>query len=198
VLYQDRYQEERRAIPKTGDNIETLLNIYKASFPDIFRSFMHMSPACFDTLVNSIKDHPIFHNDSNNSQMPVEKQVAIALYRFAHYGNAASMLKVALWGGVGNGTACLLTSRVMTAVCDERFQRATMPWLGSTETEDAKAWVKEHSCPVWRDGWLMVDGTLIPLYQCPHYHGNAFFDQKSNYSLNLQVSEHNYFTVNCC
>ena len=193
LLYQDRYQEEQRKIPKTGDNMEKLLTVYKAGFPNIFRSFVRMSPACFDTLVNSIKDHPVFHNNSNNPQMPIEEQVAIALFRFAHHGNAASVLKVALWAGVGYGTACLVTLRVMTAICDRQFCHATMPWLGPAEIEDAKAWVEEHSCPAWHDGWLMVDGTLIPLYQCPHHHGNAFFDQKSNYSLNLQVSAYIYF-----
>jgi len=169
--------------------------VYKASFPDIFRSFVRMSPACFDTLVNSIKDHPVFHNNSNNPQMPVKEQLAIALFRFAHHGNAASVLKVTLWGGIGYGTTHLMTSCVMTAVCDKRFHRASMPWLGPAEIEGAKAWVEEHSCPAWRDGWLMVDGTLIPLYQHPHHHGNTFFDWKSNYSLNLQVSAYIYFKL---
>ena len=36
--------------------------------------------------------------------MPVKQQLAIALYRFGHYGNAASTMKVALWAGVGFGT----------------------------------------------------------------------------------------------
>jgi len=35
-------------------------------------------------------------------QMPVEEQVAIALYRFGHYGNSASTMKIALHFGVGN------------------------------------------------------------------------------------------------
>lgn len=120
--------------------------------------------------------------------MPVREQVAICLFRFGHFGNASSTLKVALWAGVSYGTVRLVTKRVMTAVCDERFRRVVMSWPDSAERECAKAWVEERSCPAWRDGWCMVDGTLVPLFQRPGSFGNAFFDRKSNYSLNVQVN----------
>jgi hypothetical protein len=97
--------------------------------------------------------------------MPVEEQLAITLYRFGHYGNAASTMKVALWAGVGYGTIKLVTTWVMKAICDQQFCRATMPWSDPAEIEWAKAWVEGHSCPAWRDGWLMVDGTPVPLFQ---------------------------------
>ena len=183
------YQVERRSIPKTNVNVQLLLNQYKANFPDIFRSYLRISPTCFDDLVLAISDHPIFHNNSNNSQMPVDIQLAITLYRFGHYGNAAGTHEVALWAGVGYGTVCNATARVMVAICDERFRRATMPWPTEAEIESAKAWVEANSCPAWRNGWLMVDGTLVPIFQRPHEFGNAYFDRKSNYSLNVQVSD---------
>ena len=56
-------------------------------------------------------------NLSNNPQMPIEEHLAIALFRFGHYGNAASTLKVALWAGVGFGTVPLVTNRVLKATC---------------------------------------------------------------------------------
>ena len=52
---------------------------------------------------------------------------------------------------------------------------------------EAKDWVEKQSCLAWRNGWLMVDGTLVPLFRRPGYFGNVFFDRKSNYSLNVQV-----------
>ncbi|THU94473.1 hypothetical protein K435DRAFT_819994 [Dendrothele bispora CBS 962.96] len=55
------------------------------------------------------------------------------------------------------------------------------------EKEEAKTWVEKHSCPEWRDGWCMVDGSLIPLYARPYWYGESYFDRKSNYSLNVQV-----------
>ena len=58
--------------------------------------YLHIDPACFDDLVTVIHDDEVFQNNSNNPQVPVDEQVAIALYCFGHYGNAASTLKVAL------------------------------------------------------------------------------------------------------
>ncbi|KIK17976.1 hypothetical protein PISMIDRAFT_30623 [Pisolithus microcarpus 441] len=33
----------------------------------------------------------------------------------------------------------------------------------------------------------MVDGTLVPLYACPAFFGNSWYDHKSNYSLNVLI-----------
>jgi hypothetical protein len=197
-LYKDRCAEPRRDIPKTQENLRLLLDDYHKNFPDIFRSYTRVTPECFVDLVNSIKDHPVFHNNSNNPQMPVEEQAAVALYRFGHYGNASSTMKVALWAGVSYGTVRNITIRVMTALCDPRFRAAIVPWPNPEEIECAKAWVEGNSCPAWCDGWCMVDGTLIPLFQRPHHFGNTFFDRKSNYSLNVQVCNlQSHFLYDC-
>ncbi|CAA7257434.1 unnamed protein product [Cyclocybe aegerita] len=135
--------------------------------PEIFRSYLRITPACFDDLVSAIEDDEVFSNNSQNDQMPVTEQVAIALYHFGHYGNAASCMKVALHFGVGYGTVQL--------------------WASPQAKEAAKQWVEKASCPAWRDGWLMVDGTLVPLFCQPAFFGNVWFDSKSNYSMNVQL-----------
>lgn len=189
-LYKNFYIEERRKIPKTCENLNILLTQYKTGFPDIFRSYLRITPECFDTLLESIQHHEAFQNNSNNPQMPVERQLAIALYRFGYFGNGLSTLKVALWAGIGYGTVRECTNRVMRACCDERFRRVVMQWPSAEQIMEAKEWVEANSCPAWREGWLMVDGTLIPMFQRPHHFGSAYFDQKSNYSENVQVSFH--------
>ena len=68
------------------------------------RDLQILSPDCFDDLISIIKDEDVFLNNSNNEQMSVEHQVAISLYRFGHYGNAVSTVKVALWAGYCYGT----------------------------------------------------------------------------------------------
>ncbi|KAF8975608.1 hypothetical protein BDQ17DRAFT_1441453 [Cyathus striatus] len=103
-LHEHRYSERDRKIPKTSENLNMLLFEYKPNHPDIFRSFTGLLPACFDSAVEILQDHPVFQNNANCEQMPVERQFAIALYRFRHYGNAASNEKVALWAGVSYGT----------------------------------------------------------------------------------------------
>lgn len=192
-LYSQRYLAERRDIPKTDSMMHLLLNVYKQDFPDIFRSYLRIEPYCFDKLVDAIRDDEIFQNNSNNSQMPVEEQVVIALYRFGHFGNAASTMKVALQFGVGYGTVHLITTRVMKATCTPRFRAASVQWASGAVKEEAKQWVEGVSCPAWRNGWLMVDGTLVPLFRRPGHFGNVWFDCKSNYSMNVQV----YNPKNC-
>lgn len=92
-LYSRHYLNERRDIPKTQDNLHLLLHTYKDDFPDIFRSYVRVSPTCFDSLVDAISADPIFHNNSPVAeQLPITQQLAITLYRFGHYGNAASTL----------------------------------------------------------------------------------------------------------
>jgi hypothetical protein len=60
-------------------------------------------------------------------------------------------------------------------------------WPNAQMKEEAKEWVEAASCAAWRDGWLFVDGTLVPLAEKPAFHGETYFDRKSNYSLNVQV-----------
>jgi hypothetical protein len=146
-----------------------------------------ITPQCFDDLVTTIQDDPVFHNNSNNPQMPVAEQVAIAFYHFGHYGNAASQMKVALWAGVGYGTVSLVTSQVMAATCSECFHHSVLRWSSDEAKETAKAWVESVSCPAWHNGWLMVNGSLVPLFICPAFFGNTWFDRKSNYSFNVQL-----------
>ncbi|KAF8547545.1 hypothetical protein OG21DRAFT_1570869 [Imleria badia] len=146
-----------------------------------------MTPECFNVLLATLQMDSVFHSQSNHSQMPIEMQLAIALYRFGHYGNAIGTKMVALWAGIGYGTVCLVTNRVMTAVCREEFRRATLYWPSGPEKEAAKQWVEDNSCVAWQDGWVLVDGTLILLYARPGFFGNSWYDRKSNYSLNVQI-----------
>lgn len=119
--------------------------------------------------------------------MPVDAQLAIVLYCFGHYGSAISTTMVALWAGIGYGTVHLFTNHVMKAICHEDFRQAALYWPSGAEKEGAKQWVEENSCHAWCNGWVMVDGTLVPLYSYPGYFGNSWYDRKSNYSLNVQV-----------
>lgn len=44
-----------------------------------------------------------------------------------------------------------------------------------------------QTCPEWRDGFLLGDGTKVPIFQRPGLHGDAWFDKNKDYSLNVQV-----------
>ncbi|KAF8890351.1 hypothetical protein BD779DRAFT_1671316 [Infundibulicybe gibba] len=161
---------------------------FKSDDPKRFRQNLRVSPGTFDNLVIRIQDNPVFTNNSHNHQFPVEIQLAIALYRFGHDGNAASVDAIAQWASVSSGLVVKCTVRIIVAFLD--LHDSVICWPSDDEKEEAKAWVRSTSCDDWGGGFCMVDGTLVPLFEKPGYHGEGYFDRKSNYSLNIQVSPH--------
>ena len=158
---------------------------FKASDMKRFRQNLRVSPGTFDSLLKKIENDPIFYNNAYTSQIPVHEQLAITLFRLGHDGNAASVIAVAQWGGVSSGAVVKCTRRVMVAFL--ALHDTVIHWPTEEEKERAKEWVESVSCTEWRGGFCMVDGTLVPLSQKPGHHGEAYFDRKSNYSLNIQV-----------
>lgn len=67
---------------------------------------------------------------------------------------------------------------------DEAFQPPS-----AEENYKAGNWVElTTQCPDWNGGKLTVDGTTIPLFVQPGLYPENWFDQKSWYSMNVQVS----------
>ncbi|KAL1937494.1 hypothetical protein VTO73DRAFT_13146 [Trametes versicolor] len=187
-LYENRYTLPRLRIPRPQQPyLQHILTVLKSDRPDLFRQELRVSPWTFDQLLAGIEHDPVFMNNSFNAQFPVETQLAIALWRFGHHGNAAGLQKVANWAGVAKGYVLLATRRVIVALTrtDIRTRHIKMPT--AEEKEDAKAWVEAHACRAWREGWCLVDGTLIPLCARPHWFGESYFDRKCHYSLNVQI-----------
>jgi hypothetical protein len=165
--------------------LQLVLEDFKQGDPKRFRRNLRVSPDTFDSLLEMIHGHSVFINNSHYSQTPVSSQLAITLFRLGHDGNAASVESVAQWAGVSAGTVVNCTRRTMIAVLT--LHDSAIHWPSAEEKEEAKQWVEDASCPMWRDGYCMVDGTQVVLFQKPGHHGEAYFDRKSNYSLNIQV-----------
>jgi hypothetical protein len=146
---------------------------------DHFHQALRISSTTFDWLVLLISADPVFFNNSNQPQMAVEEQLAIALYWFGHNGNTASLQSVANWAGVGKDTVTLATRCVMTAILHPDFMGEAVRMPGEEEKEAAKEWVAAHSCEAWKGGWCLVDSTLIPLFSRPHWFDSSYYDRKS-------------------
>lgn len=117
TLYSKRYQQPRNIpVPRPPPQMPHVLTVLKLERPDHFREILRVSPLTFNKIVQKIQHDPVFFNQSNNPQIPVEEQVAITLYRFRHDGNAAGQAAVARWAGGGRGSPLLHTRRVMTAI----------------------------------------------------------------------------------
>ncbi|KAJ7925636.1 hypothetical protein B0H13DRAFT_2314230 [Mycena leptocephala] len=119
-----------------------------------FREKFRVDPEIFDGLHELIKDQ-------------------------SHYGNGASPEETAEWAGVAVGTVVNCTNRVMVAVLSLHDHAIRYPT--SDEKETTKAWVEQETCPEWRDGWMMADGTKFPLFERPGLHGDAWFDKNKDY-----------------
>ncbi|KAF9509576.1 hypothetical protein BS47DRAFT_1377573 [Hydnum rufescens UP504] len=155
--------------------------------PKRFHRNLQLLLATFDVLLAMIQDDLVFHSNSNKPQLPVPYQLAIFLFRIGHNGNASSVESIAQWAGHSAGAVVSCTQRVMLAFMVHHDTAIHQP--NGEEIANAKAWVGEASCFAWRHGYCMVDGTLVPLADKPGFHGEAYFDRKSNYSLNVQVCQ---------
>ena len=60
---------------------------------------LYILPHIFDFILDLIKDHSVFHNNSNNEQTLVYIQLAVTLFYFGHCGNAASIKDIAQEAG---------------------------------------------------------------------------------------------------
>src|SRR5260221_4438433 len=76
-----------------------VLICYKEDDAPCFHQNLHVSPHTFNVLMSLIQDSPCFWNDSQNEQIPVPSQLAIALFQFSHFGSA---------GAVANSTHCII------------------------------------------------------------------------------------------
>jgi hypothetical protein len=54
ALYTNHYYNTHNAITKTGVNLQLLMEDYKFNRPEIFRSYLRITPDCFDNLVNRL------------------------------------------------------------------------------------------------------------------------------------------------
>ncbi|KAJ3747950.1 hypothetical protein DFH05DRAFT_1549357 [Lentinula detonsa] len=161
IIQTTRYLHPRPFVTKCGQL--SLLMDYAAN-PELHGRFIDMvriSPAMFCALLSMIEQNPVFQNSSTNGQAPVEVQLAVMLYRMGQFGNANDVHDVARICGVSEGS----------------------------EKEREKEWVdsKLGFRGLWREGYLMYDGTIVVLYQRPGQDGTSYFTRKSNYGLNAQI-----------
>ncbi|KAG2335476.1 hypothetical protein BDR05DRAFT_898434 [Suillus weaverae] len=164
AIRQTRYLQGRSPIAAKASSLHLAWEYAKSpSDHDRFTNMLRISPTVFEVLLDLIEDHPVFYNNSHNSQTPIQTQLAVTLYRMGRYGNGGSLEDIARHAGISEGGK-----------------------------EIEKLWI-DHELGfrgTWREGWVMYDGTIVVLYTKPGLNGDAYFTRKSNYGLNLQVSLH--------
>lgn len=186
-LRNTRYILPRTPVPKHS-NLHLIREYAQdALFQNRFESMLRVSPYVYEVLINLLSDHVVFQSPSRMPLTPVWIQLAITLYRLGHYGNAASVRDVAQNFGFSEGAVEKFTRRCFTAL--ESLHNSVVRELTPEEREVEKEWVDAHVGfrGLWREGWVMYDGTIVVLHERPGFNGDAYFTRKSNYGLNVQV-----------
>lgn len=172
-----------------------LLSWYAEHNEARFRHYVRVCPVTFWNIVGMIKDHLVFHNNSNNQQMAVDHQLAIFLRRVGHYGNGVSVVDLADWAGVSTGTVENCTRRVALSILSLHDIAMAKPTV--QEQISARIWARDSTCPEWDKGYVAVDGTTFPLFEKPGYYGETWFDKDKVYSIKTQVHLTSDLTVQC-
>ena len=97
---------------------------------------------------------------------------------------------MAEWAGVSVGTVHNCYKQVMTAIITFHGDFIHFDVANPRDQEDkrkAQVYVEEKTFSMWRKGFLTVDGTPFNLYQKSGWHGEGFYNRKSNYSVSNQV-----------
>lgn len=171
-----------------------LLDHFAIHCPDLFQKKLHVPPETFNDILDQISNHHVFHNQSNNPQLPVAVQLTIFLVQVGHCGNASSPENISQWAGVSVGSVINCTNHVMAALLVEHDNFISFPTLNSVDAARTQAYaLKTSGCPEWQNGILAVDGSLFNLYQRPGLFGDAFYSRKSQFSLNCQICFIFYF-----
>jgi hypothetical protein len=162
-----------------------LLDHWRIHSSEHFRHKLCVELQTFDGLISLIEDHPIFHNNSNSTQLAVHIQLSIFLFRAGHYGNASYPEDAAQWAGISVGGVEKCTDHIIVALLSCHDEAIHFP--DTVEKESSKSYVDAAVCPEWRGGFLLADGSKFPLYQCLGLHGDAWFDKDGAYSIDCQV-----------
>jgi hypothetical protein len=147
-----------------------------------FRQEARMSKACFDKVVDLIKNDPVFHNNSTKEQDPVEYQLLVTLFRLGKHGNGSSVAHTASYFQLGDGTVNKYTSRSLAAIYGLRTEYLRWPDTAERLQIAARIAHEHHfgSCVG------MMDGSLVFLEQRPGVpYAADYFCRKQRYAFNL-------------
>jgi hypothetical protein len=147
-----------------------------------FKQEFRMSRDSFIKLCDRVADDPVFQNNSNNPQRPIKEQMMVTLKRMGCFGNGASVGMLARFFRVGEGTVELYTNRCIMAIL--RIKPQLLKWPRTEERADRG---KEYT-NVGFDGCVgVIDGSLIPLSDCPSKHGPDYYSRKGFYCISTLI-----------
>ena len=144
-----------------------------------FKVIMRMNSDNFQKLVSILVCHPIFQNNSNNLQAPVELQLAILLRRI---GSKENIFEICSRFGIAEGTVYLFCKRAMIAIFS--LKRILIKWPTGEAKQDVHEGFKKIGGMENVIG--AIDGSHIGLANAPLKQPETYWNRKKRYSIQLQ------------
>jgi len=154
--------------------------------PACLIAYFRDEPRTYAYLVSRLESSAIdfFHPPSAWSHVSVRLQLALALFRFGHYSNAASVLLVAQRFGVSAGTVINATRRDMSDIL--RWEAEEIRWPTAIERQ---ACARESEERYGFEGCVgAVDGNTIPFAYAPSVDPWCVLERHKRYSVNVLIA----------
>src|SRR5260370_23522638 len=88
LLTSIRYGIPRNPVPKSDSWYQNILPNYN---DEAFQQFLRVSRPDFWKILCLIENHPVFHSSQSHKQVPVEKQLAITLFKLGSDGTGSAI-----------------------------------------------------------------------------------------------------------
>ncbi|KAI7940683.1 hypothetical protein MJO28_012968 [Puccinia striiformis f. sp. tritici] len=112
-----RYVVPRTPLPRIA-TISRTYEVLTNTTEGVFKIYARMTWKSFFSLANTLKDHYIFYNNSNNPQAPVEMQLIVALSHLGMCGNGGSPHVLAQFYNISPGLVENYTNCCMFAIIE--------------------------------------------------------------------------------
>ncbi|KAJ1584328.1 hypothetical protein NDA11_001280 [Ustilago hordei] len=156
----------------------------------MYHGLVRMSPEAFNNLAIQLQQTEAFRwNYSSSGVMSLNKVqeiLSVALYRLGCSGNGGGEHDAALQCGCGVGSIVGYTNHTVAGLLE--LNNEVMQFASEGERQHASAWVRNTTgVEEWGKGWLVVDGTHIPLAWKPGVLSREHFCYKGFHSINVAL-----------
>ncbi|MBW0480738.1 hypothetical protein O181_020453 [Austropuccinia psidii MF-1] len=170
VIKLQRYINPHRRYP--SHYIYTM-NYLQTLSSEKFQQLCRTTHESFEKLVAQIQDDRTFQNSSQNKQCNPAMQLAVALPRLGSNGNGAALGNIGMLFVISHGAIVLYTQRVIHILM--KMKCKVIAWPTIEQQRYMYQVMKAEGFPGCIE---FIDGSLIPLSQCPPNDGEAYFDCK--------------------
>jgi len=156
-------------------------NVLLRSDRDQYRSYMRMRWTTFAYVLYMLCAHAADVSTSRRgtTQIRIDIQLSVALFRFGHYGNGSRVQFVAVLFDVSSGTVVRSTERVLKG--RKRLAPSVIRWPNTERRAQQAEWA--GSSYGFNNCTGATDGTNFPLAYQPALHPWSYYDRKGRYSL---------------